>query len=191
MKNPILFLLVVLIQLPSFSQDNPPPPTEINASLKRSVEWLKDKLSYYEEERYRTGEIYKEYETKVSFDYQNNNLIYEVDRKGLRIDDHHKYIIPLKYIDPGNIQIAHNKCCTNCVYHYETDEATLHLFTVGNRKGIRLIIIDKDGKEYELEYKRNKVEFFIPTAVIKRHENLPEKCVKVLELLISLCEVKQ
>lgn len=190
MRNSIIFLLFILLQSPSFSQDDPETTTEINASLKRSVEWLKDKLSYYEEERYRTGEIYKEYEAIVSFDYHNNELIYEVDRKGLRIDDHHKYIIPLKYIDPDNIQIVHNKCCANCVYHYETDEATVHLFTVRNRKVIRLILIDKDGKEYELEYKRNKVEFFIPTAVIKRHENLPEKCVKVLELLISLCEGK-
>ena len=190
MKRIFLLFFTVFFYQSLFCQSDTIAPPKEETSLTRAAEWLKKKLSYHEIERYKTGEIYKEYEIELSFDYSTNELLYEVNRKGLRRDDHHKYSIPLKYIDPDRIRVEKNKCCQDSELYYEVDEAEIYLFAYKDRKVIRLSLIDPDGSEYELERKRNMVKLFIPTSVIKNSENLPEKSVKVLELLSSLCSKK-
>ena len=122
--------------------------TTNDSALIMGVDWLKNKLNGYTVERYRSGELYKEYEIKVDLDYKKQILTYELDRKGFSMGDHFKYIVPVRMIDADNIRIERNQCCKGDAIYYETNEAEIIIPVKNQTFIIPLVLIDKEGKEY-------------------------------------------
>ncbi|MBI2967437.1 MAG: hypothetical protein HYY40_06455 [Bacteroidetes bacterium] len=150
------------------------------------VTWLRSKLNGCYTERYKSGELYKEYEIKLDFNFKKNLLIWEMDRKGTSAGDHFKYIMPVASIDADKIRMEKNQCCINDPLYYETNEAEIFLPARNGSPVVRLFLIDKNGKEFQLEPDRAGMVIFIPTGAVLKTENLPEKCVKVIEMIIRL-----
>lgn len=167
MRNKILLIILITLTLlnKNFSQEN-------NATLDETVSWIEGKLNYLSRNGLGASEI------KVKYDKVTKTLKYTTlhMNSDLTPNQYSIYYVPVKLINPNNIQIT-EKDGTAWLYLYSNDDKDSFKWESW---------FVKEGAEKKLTYMEAKIFFNIPPDVIAKNPELPQRLKKAFIHLIKL-----